>query len=113
MCAHCKEVDYSLLKLVVPISCFWSDFENRWIKMLLDSENNFDFMNSMKERDYVSCSGRSYANLKRKIFLSQDTGVVLLGNLKVSLSSGRLQLVDATGSIDVVIPGIPSAWAFN
>ncbi|KAL3514543.1 hypothetical protein ACH5RR_027260 [Cinchona calisaya] len=68
MCAHCKEVDYSLLKIVVPISCFRSDFENRWIKMLLDSESDFNFTNSMRERDYVSCSRRSYVNLIRKIF---------------------------------------------
>ena len=30
--------------------------------------------------------------------------------IQVSPSSGGLQLVDATGSIDVVIPDIPSNW---
>ncbi|XP_027090810.2 CST complex subunit CTC1 isoform X2 [Coffea arabica] len=109
-CAYHKEEDYSHLKLVVPISCLWSDFENRWIKMLLDSEDEFDIINSRREKYYLSCCGKSYANLIRKTFQIQDTGVILLGNLKVPLSSGRLQLVDATGSIDVVIPDIPSNW---
>lgn len=31
-------------------------------------------------------------------------------SIQVSPSSGRLQLVDATGSIDVLIPDLPSTW---
>lgn len=33
--------------------------------------------------------------------------------IQVSTSSGRLQLSDATGSIDVLITDIPLTWDFN
>lgn len=35
-------------------------------------------------------------------------GLVLF--IQISPSSGRLQLVDATGSIDVIVPDLPSGW---
>ncbi|KAK6939554.1 hypothetical protein RJ641_029085 [Dillenia turbinata] len=34
-------------------------------------------------------------------------------SIQISSSSGRLQLTDATGSIDVVIPDLPSTWNFE
>lgn len=33
--------------------------------------------------------------------------------IQISPTSGRLQLVDATGSIDVLIPDLPSTWNAN
>ncbi|KAL3505216.1 hypothetical protein ACH5RR_035057 [Cinchona calisaya] len=113
LCAYGNKGDYSLLKLVVPISCFKRYFENRWVKMLLDREKDFDIMGSIEQRNSLSCCGRSYAKLLREIFQSYDTGIILLGNLKVSPSSGKLQLVDATGSIDVVTPDTTSRRDFN
>ncbi|KAL6012580.1 hypothetical protein ACLOJK_003069 [Asimina triloba] len=44
----------------------------------------------------------------RQIISSEDLGIVLVGTLKISQNSGRLQLVDATGRIDVIVPDLIS-----
>ncbi|KAL4332331.1 hypothetical protein GQ457_07G041010 [Hibiscus cannabinus] len=91
------------LKLVVPISSFIHHCENFGIKALLPSDNILP----------VSCVGKYYQRSKRKVFRSEDLGIILVGLLKISPSSGKLQLVDMTDSIDVVIPDLPSFWDHN
>ncbi|GLT57904.1 hypothetical protein SLA2020_308410 [Shorea laevis] len=91
------------LKLVVPISTFIHHCEAMWVKALLQSEDTSP----------VLCQGKSYKRLKRITFQSEDISITLVGSLKVSPSSGRLQLVDVTGSIDVIIPDLPSTWNPN
>ncbi|KAK8644862.1 hypothetical protein V6N13_118724 [Hibiscus sabdariffa] len=91
------------LKLVVPISSFIHHCEIFGIKALLPSDNILP----------VSCVGNYYQRSKRKVFRSEDLGIILVGLLKISPSSGRLQLVDMTDSIDVVIPDLPSFWDHN
>ncbi|GAB2270976.1 hypothetical protein Dimus_005832 [Dionaea muscipula] len=54
--------------------------------------------------------GTSQSKVMRRIFPSQYLGVPLLGNLKVSPYTGRLQFVDATNCIDAMVLDLPSTW---
>ncbi|KAA8537704.1 hypothetical protein F0562_027306 [Nyssa sinensis] len=112
-CGCGSEPNYGHLKLVVPISNFVSHCEATWIKMLLDWENDCDLMGNSIQYGLPSCEGRLCGQSIRRNLWSEDIGVVLLGNLKISPSSGRLQLIDATGSIDVIIPDLLSTWNSN
>ncbi|KAA3490591.1 CST complex subunit CTC1-like isoform X1 [Gossypium australe] len=102
-CCSTTEPYHGNLKLVVPISNFIHHCENFWMKELLPSDNILP----------VSCGGKYYQQSIRKAFQSEDLGIILVGTLKISLSSGRLQLVDMTDSIDVVLPDLPSFWDPN
>ncbi|KAE8675887.1 Telomere maintenance component 1 [Hibiscus syriacus] len=102
-CCSATDPYHGNLKLVVPISSFIYHCEILWINALLPSDNNLP----------VSCGGKYYQRSKRKSFQSEDLGIILVGMLKISSSSGRLQLVDMTGSIDVIIPDLPSFWDPN
>lgn len=68
---------------VLPISCFTYHCEAKWIKMLLqsDSDQHLSCENSLISS--LSSSGKSYSRSKRRIFPSEDMGIVLLGSLKV------------------------------
>ncbi|XAR61841.1 hypothetical protein NMG60_11016366 [Bertholletia excelsa] len=106
-----NEPKYCQLKLVVPISSFLSYCEATWMKMLLSFEIDSDFIYPHDSYCLPSCEELSYKQSMRRVLRSQEMGVILLGQLKISPYSGRLQLIDATGSIDVVIPDLPSAWS--
>ncbi|KAK9270684.1 hypothetical protein L1049_026266 [Liquidambar formosana] len=110
-CGCGSEPNLGHLKLVVPISYFLCHCEATWTKALLHVEKDCKIMNN--RYNLVSCEGKYYDQSIRRIFSSEDIGIVLLGSLKISPSSGRLQLIDATGSIDVVIPDLPSIWNVN
>ncbi|PRQ20115.1 putative CST complex subunit CTC1, plant protein [Rosa chinensis] len=97
------------LTLVIPLSFFISHCEPAWMRAR-DPEGNSRKLHDDKQYSRQLCEGRSYVQSIRKIFSSEDIGITLIGSLKTSPSSGRLQLVDATGSIDVLVPDIPSTW---
>ncbi|KAF6143514.1 hypothetical protein GIB67_029683 [Kingdonia uniflora] len=97
-----NEPSYSNIKLVVPISNFISHCEASWVTMLLQKQHDYD--SSLR-----TCEGKSYYRLIRQIMSSDDFGVILMGALQISSTSGRLQLTDATASIDVVIPDFSSS----
>lgn len=48
--------------------------------------------------------------IKRRCYLLIFFFVTFIQN---SISSGSLQLADATGSIDTVIPNLPSSWSIG
>ncbi|XP_024952233.2 CST complex subunit CTC1 isoform X2 [Citrus sinensis] len=98
------------LRLVAPISSFIYHCEATGIKMLLEFDNECHL--SFKNNRYIllSSEGEYYGRSKRQIVPSEDIGIVLLGSLKISPSSGRLQLVDMTGTIDVIIPDLSLTW---
>ncbi|XP_062097662.1 CST complex subunit CTC1 isoform X2 [Humulus lupulus] len=96
------------LKLVVPLSTFIHHCDGTWMRTVQLQNVKELQENNLYSR--FSCEGRSYDQPIRKVFSSEDIGVVLIGNLKISPSSGRLQLVDATSSVDVIIPDLPSTW---
>ncbi|PON99190.1 CST complex subunit CTC [Trema orientale] len=96
------------LKLVVPIFTFVHHCDAAWIRAVqLKSDKTLHEGNLYSP---LLFGARSYGQPIRKVFSSEDIGFVLIGSLKISPSSGRLQLVDATSSIDVIIPDLPSTW---
>ncbi|KAL7245119.1 hypothetical protein ACSBR2_000452 [Camellia fascicularis] len=112
-CGCGNEPNYDNVKLVVPISNFIGHCEATWMKMLLEWETNFGLTYNSEKYSRLSCEGLSHSLSTRRILHSEDMGVVLLGQVKISPSSGRLQLIDVTGSIDVIIPDLPSTWNIN
>uniref|UniRef100_A0A2N9HSB4 CST complex subunit CTC1 n=1 Tax=Fagus sylvatica TaxID=28930 RepID=A0A2N9HSB4_FAGSY len=108
-CGCGSEVYSDNLKLVMPISSFIRHCEVTWMRMLR-LENDCKNFCENNQLSFQSCQGRFYGQSVKKILTSEDIGIILLGSLKISPSSGRLQLVDATGSIDVLIPDLPSTW---
>ncbi|KAM7280719.1 hypothetical protein ACFE04_007853 [Oxalis oulophora] len=107
-CCYGTEPSYGNLNLVLPISSFLCNCETILVRSLLSA-------NVCHTKRFTSLSSRGMHSeySSRRIFSSEDIGVVLLGNLKICSSSGRLQLVDATGSIDVIVPKLPSTWNPN
>nr|GME09282.1 CST complex subunit CTC1 isoform X2 [Ipomoea batatas] len=77
-----------------------------------DQERDYDIMGWKDQCNSISCGSRDYVQLIRRAVHSDEIGIALVGCLKISASSGRLQLVDATGSIDV-IPDISLNWNVN
>lgn len=70
---------------VVPIFTFIHHWERRWIRELqLRNENKI--LRDSTQDGLLSCEGRSYGQSTRKIFSSEDIGITLIGNLKVSWS---------------------------
>ncbi|XP_021910975.1 CST complex subunit CTC1-like isoform X2 [Carica papaya] len=110
-CGCNSEIYCSNLKLVVPFSTFIHHGEAKWMKMLLRSEKNNIFCDNNCSRLF-SLEEKSYSPSKRRILISEDLGFVLLGHLKIA-ASGRLQLLDGTGSIDVIISDLRPAWEEN
>ncbi|KAG1326989.1 putative CST complex subunit CTC1 [Cocos nucifera] len=118
------------LKLAIPISNFISRCEAKWVMMLSQKQQDTEMVGRKHCLDHSICEGISNCRMIRRIISSEDLGFVLMGTLKakiiflssvkvkhtfpicliaeVSPSSGRLQLVDATGSVDVVIPDLLS-----
>ncbi|CAH1429936.1 unnamed protein product [Lactuca virosa] len=105
-----KEIDYTPPKLVVPISNLISHCEDIFIKKLYQSGKDSDMNNQFSN---LVCGGKSHDQPIRTILKSEDVNIVLLGTLKISEYSRRLQLVDATGSIDIVIPDLSSDWSIK
>ncbi|CAN4085042.1 unnamed protein product [Withania somnifera] len=112
-CSCDRERISAPLKLVAPIANLINSCESMWKKMICHQGTDFDIMGIQKEYDSISCGGRPYVLSIKKAIHSEDIGVSLLGILKVSESSGRMLLVDATGSIDVIIPDLPSSLNIN
>ncbi|MCL7035643.1 hypothetical protein MKW94_007160 [Papaver nudicaule] len=108
LCGCGNEQHSRSLKLAVPISDFVSHCERLWVNMLLEIQNGSNVVEKKNGLSRWSCVGKSYCRMVRKIMSSEDIGIVLIGSLQISPMSGRLQLIDATGSIDVVIPDFPS-----
>ncbi|XP_043714330.1 CST complex subunit CTC1-like isoform X2 [Telopea speciosissima] len=105
-----SEPNDGYLKLVVPITNFISHCEAIWLKTLVQMNKDPETIRKRKKFRLLPCEGNSYGRLVRRIISSEDLALVLMGNLEISPSSGRLQLIDATGSIEVVVPDLPSNW---
>ncbi|KAI3726703.1 hypothetical protein L1987_66503 [Smallanthus sonchifolius] len=105
LCGCGKEIGYNFPKLVVPISNLIGQCEDMFIKSLYGMNHQYS--------SNIVCGGKSHEQPIRKILKSEDMHIVLLGILRISEYSGKLQLTDSTGSIDVVIPDIPSVWSIQ
>ncbi|KAJ0986688.1 hypothetical protein J5N97_005044 [Dioscorea zingiberensis] len=101
--------EYNLLpfKLVVPISNFIGKCEAVWMSTISKLR---DAQKVVRKGHYnrFSCGKSSYCGLVRRIIPSEDLGCVLMGTLKFSSSTGRLQLIDATGKVDAVVSDLRS-----
>ncbi|KAA0064357.1 CST complex subunit CTC1 [Cucumis melo var. makuwa] len=103
------------LETVVPVSVLISYCNSTRIrKISLKNEKVVQYEYSQLDHfRLLPPGGRSSHHTTRKIYHSEDIGFVLVGSLKISTYSGRLQLVDATGGIDVIVPDLPSTWNLN
>ncbi|KAL0288373.1 UNVERIFIED_CONTAM: CST complex subunit CTC1 [Sesamum angustifolium] len=107
-----KEEQYFHLRLVLPIANLISYCEISWKKILVNRENFSDFVGDINQKKPVSCGGRSYVQSIRRVLRTEEIGILVLGTLKTSLYSGRLQLVDATGAVDIMLD-LPATWNFD
>ncbi|KAJ4799315.1 conserved telomere maintenance component 1 [Rhynchospora pubera] len=101
-CTYSSGHDQSKCKLIVPLSNFVGRCEELWISIQSEMSESYEVHCNN------TCDGISYPGYRRRIIPSDDFGCILMGNIQACSSSGRLQLVDATGNIDVVIPDLPS-----
>ncbi|XP_028799438.1 CST complex subunit CTC1 [Neltuma alba] len=104
-----RELHCGSLKLVLPMSIFICHCRTT-IMRILKTGNDCKSLTVDNHSGFLSCEVRSCGQSVRRIISSEDVGCLLLGYLKVAPSTGRLQLVDATGSIDVLIPDLPLTW---
>ncbi|KAK9164379.1 hypothetical protein Syun_005281 [Stephania yunnanensis] len=95
------EPNYNPLKLVVPMSNFISHCEAIWETLLFRNQND---SRSTTSDDLHLCGEAPRRRFIRHIISSEELGICLVGNLQISPSSGRLQLIDASGSLDAVVP---------
>ncbi|XP_027356816.1 CST complex subunit CTC1-like [Abrus precatorius] len=107
-----RELHCGFLKLVIPMSIFFC----HCIYTLLGTlklENHSQVLPVGNYFSILSHKARNNGRSVRRILRSEDLGVVLLGHLKIDPFTRRLQLVDATGGIDVFIPDLPLTWNPN
>ncbi|KAL2326109.1 hypothetical protein Fmac_025167 [Flemingia macrophylla] len=117
LCTHdlngCGRVlNCSFLKLVIPMSIFISHCIHTLLG-ILKSENHCKLFHVGNHFKILSREARYNGRSVRRIVRSEDVGVILLGYLKIDTLTRRLQLVDATGGIDILIPDLPLTWNPN
>ncbi|XP_022633687.1 CST complex subunit CTC1 isoform X2 [Vigna radiata var. radiata] len=117
LCTHdlngCGRVlNCSFLKLVIPISIFICHCIHTLLR-IMKSESHCKLLPIGNQFSILSREARYNGRSLRRIIQSEDVGVVLLGYLKVDPSTRRLQLVDATGGVDIVIQDLPLTWNPN
>ncbi|KAE9616297.1 hypothetical protein Lalb_Chr04g0264211 [Lupinus albus] len=106
------QVTKSMLLQMIPMSIFiyhCIDTLQRNLKL----ENQCKVLPVGNHSRFLSHEARYDGRSVRRIISSEDTGIVLIGYLKINPSTKRLQLVDATGGIDVLIPDLPFTWNPN
>ncbi|KAJ1404674.1 CST complex subunit CTC1, plant [Sesbania bispinosa] len=107
-----RELHCGFLKMVIPMPifiCHCIDTLHRTLK----SENHCKLLSVGNYFSIIPRQDRYNGRSVRRIIPSKDVGVVLLGYLKINPLTRRLQLVDATGGIDVLIPDLPLTWNPN
>ncbi|KAJ1289501.1 hypothetical protein BS78_02G169100 [Paspalum vaginatum] len=94
-------------KLAIPFSNFICKGESLWISSMLKIWNGSEEVGKSQGQQQFLCDGLSCRSSTRRIISSEDLDFVLVGSIKTSPLSGRLQLVDSTGCLDVFIPDLP------
>ncbi|XP_061352936.1 CST complex subunit CTC1-like [Gastrolobium bilobum] len=107
-----RELHCGFLKMVIPISIFTDHCIDTLIRMM-KSENHCKLLPVGSHFSILSREARYNGRSVRRFIPSEEVGVVLLGHLKIDPLNRRLQLVDATGGIDVLIPDLPFTWNPN
>ncbi|XP_057737739.1 CST complex subunit CTC1 isoform X2 [Arachis stenosperma] len=101
---HCN-----ILKLVIPASVFIHHCIDT-LERTLKSENRCKLLPVGNHSRVLPHLARYSSRPGRKTIPGKDVGITLLGHLKINPLTTRLQLVDATGGIDVLIPDLPLTW---
>ncbi|XP_051123646.1 CST complex subunit CTC1 isoform X2 [Andrographis paniculata] len=112
MCSRVRGGHCDQLKLVLSIADLISYCETSWKKILEYEKNTSGFVDGINQKRLLSCGGRSYFQSIKRVLHSEEIGVHLLGTLKISSISGRMQLVDATGGLDIILD-LPAMWDFD
>ncbi|KAI5420133.1 hypothetical protein KIW84_044064 [Lathyrus oleraceus] len=107
-----REMHCGFLKLVVPMSIFIHHCINTLHRML-KPESHCKLSSVGNHFSILSRQARYNGRSGRRIISSEDVGIILLGYLKIDPLTRRLQLVDATSGIDVLIPDLPLTWNSN
>eukprot|EP01018_Ginkgo_biloba_P015098 Gb_29049 [translate_table: standard] len=112
---HMGELTETPLQLIAPIVNFCRQIEAMWLdrfSVIWETKRatlegaGMEKECGMEELDlHEGTKDRSFV---RRIISSKELGVILVGILQVSQESGKLQLADATGAIDVVVPDFVS-----
>ncbi|XP_010543099.1 PREDICTED: CST complex subunit CTC1 isoform X2 [Tarenaya hassleriana] len=103
----CEPHDCSL-KLVMPVSSFIQHYNAMLNECLVRLKKDGSVFGTNNCFSHPSSVEKRYGLSTIKILRSEDIGVILLGRLKISSSSGRLQLHDGIAYIDVLVPDLPS-----
>ncbi|CAN6449461.1 unnamed protein product [Victoria cruziana] len=104
-CCCCgDDPEIGATKLALPVSYIFSHAESMWMHSLGYGQKQAKNIEANKVVAPFSHERILRNRFSRHIISSKDLGMVLLGMLQVSSSSGKLQLVDATGRIDAVVP---------
>ncbi|KAK9756390.1 hypothetical protein RND81_01G093800 [Saponaria officinalis] len=112
-CCIGSNVSYGNLSLPVPLSSFLGNCDRMWLSSLLKSKNGHDILENWSQADHPFRENKLPEHTIRRFLPSKDVGISLVGNLKLSEDTGRLQFIDATGCIDAVILDLPSDWNMN
>ncbi|KAF7058624.1 hypothetical protein CFC21_065639, partial [Triticum aestivum] len=100
-------------KLAIPFANFICKVESLWISMMLRFWNDTEELGKNLGSNQFLCGGVSHPGTSRRIISTGDLGLVLVGCMKMSSLPLRLQLVDDTGCIDVIIPDLPPNVCMN
>ncbi|KAL9247616.1 hypothetical protein vseg_021031 [Gypsophila vaccaria] len=112
-CSTGSNVSFGNISLPVPLSNFLGNCDRMLFNSLLESKNGHDILENCSQADHPFRENKLSDHTIRRFLPSKDLGISLVGNLKLSEDTGRLQFSDATGSIDAVIPDLPSDWNMN
>ncbi|KQJ90078.1 hypothetical protein BRADI_4g29310v3 [Brachypodium distachyon] len=105
--SSCTGSNLEACKLVIPFANFICKGESLWISTMLKFWNSIEKVSKHQGLKHFLCDGVSSPSTTKRMISSGDLGLVLVGSIKMSSIPGRLQLVDDTGCIDLVIPDIP------
>ncbi|XP_074273234.1 CST complex subunit CTC1 isoform X6 [Silene latifolia] len=112
-CSSGSNVSYGNLSLAVPLSNFLGNCDRIWLNSILELKNGNEILEDCSQADTPFRENKLSDEPIRRILPSNNLGISLVGNLKLSQDTGRLQLTDATGCIDVLIPDLPADWNMN
>ncbi|KAH9609928.1 hypothetical protein KSS87_014509, partial [Heliosperma pusillum] len=112
-CSTGSSVSCGNLSLAVPLSNFLDNCDRIWLNSILELKNGNEILENFGQADTPFRENKPSNEPIRRIFPSNGLGISLVGKMKLSQDTGRLQLTDATGCIDVVIPDLPADWNMN
>ncbi|KAM0827720.1 hypothetical protein ACQ4PT_067995 [Festuca glaucescens] len=93
-------------KLVIPFANFICKCESLWISILLKCWNGMEKVGNNQGLKQFLCDGLPYPGTTKRIISTANLGFVLVGSMKISSLPRRLQLVDDTGCIDIIVPDL-------